>query len=669
MASPFSWRQSWVVKSFNPSVTDTHDLKPFELGFLNYDSCKTLGGFTQSPFVRFALGSPNADRKVSSHPKIASLIDTNRTVSYKSEKIYGKNLQPARIAKPSRAESNQVIYLGYDGLNECKSLDFKCGRTYMVNVQIIPTAATELTWPKGISDQVEITVKACPECGDDCIAPNLCGSVIDELVAKLNNSWVAPYVKAEKVITCCPAQTPLPKTLFEAYCLTLCDEGDALALARVQNQYKDKTVVRKSRKGTQSTYEFWQLASLGAPVDFSQTELIVPDCPTCDPGYTTVPATKALIVTIDNDGMDVLPAAQLAAVQAKIPTATAAIKLSFDGSVSVYAVNVPTTWVDPGQVSETLIQDTGVVTQAHCTLTTPILTAWTLCGSKYKVTRKLCLQLENPDCGGTPANELTEMQAAYANNPMVVAGTVALTEAGTCQSLFEIQQYCDNLMEDGCDTVGVAEFKDLVAYKGHVWSICPCEGWTVSPLGCPIPPVVVDEDCRCGIKFSGAMVDLTTSNCVFDPMNSVNYDAVRFEVSVYEILGPGNPVGVLYEPTAITKSRTPKYRYLSGEEVYREIIMYRMHHENEVYFNPRTNLKMNLTEAMEFGVDPKAFYYAVYIPWNRHGHSAEQHMGQQLAAEMCFYFAESDYSVMQQFLVAYNKYAVSAGVNLPPIQI
>ena len=628
MAFPFTLRKSWIVKSFNATANDTSKLKPFELTLLDYDRCQTLGGFTKSPNIQFAIGSPNQNQKVTSHPKIASLINTNRTISFKSDKIYGKSLLPARIAKPQRTETAQVTYLGYDGLNDCNSLNFKCGRTYMVNVQLLPSPAISMVWPKGISDQVEVTIKDCPECGDDCTAPNLCETVVDSLVAKLNASWVAPYVLAETVQSCCPAETAPTKTNFTGYNLTLCDEGDGLALARVQNQYSN-VVTRISRVGSLSTYQMWQLASASAPAAYSQSDLIIPDCTTCPSGYTAVTAKKVLKVTIDNDGSDLTSGAQLTQVQTKIPTATAAAKILFDGSVSVYLVQVPTTWTDPGAVAETLIEDTGVTTQPKCTLTTPVTTAWVSAGTKYKITRDLCMQMEIPDCGGTASSELTKIQAAYANDPTIVSGTVALKTTGTCQFSATLSQYSDNLMEDGCDTFGVAKFVDPVPYKGHVWTVCPCEGWTVNGSGCPVPPTTTDKDCRCGIKFTGAFVDLATQGCVYDPVDAVNFDPVRFEVTAYEVLGPGNPAGVQITDAPVTRARNPKRRMLSGNEVAREIIESRMWNENEHYFTPRTDYKLNQVEAMEFGVKLSSYYYQVIVPWNKHGHITNQHRGQE----------------------------------------
>jgi len=669
MAFPFTQKNAWVVKKFNPSVKDSSKLLPFELGILDYDRCDSLGQFSQSPNIQFAIGSPNQKLVFSSHPKVPHLSDTNRDVSFKSDKIYGKQLLPARISKPSKTSKPQTMYLGFDGLNSCKTLDFKCGRTYLVNVRINPSPATALTFPYGIEDKLDVTIKACPECGDDCVAPNLCSTVIDELVTKINNAWTAPYVRAEKVIECCPVVAAPDRTNYTAYCITLCDEGDALALARVQNQYPTKKVVRTKRVKTNSTYEFWQLASLAAPASFTQTAVIIPDCPDCPAGYTEIQSGKILDVTIDNAGTDVTSSQQLAEVQSKIPTAFEAVKISFDGSVSRYTVKVPLTWTMPGSpVSETLIIDTGVITQTRCELTTPVVTPWATCGTKYAITRNLCIQLELPECDGTAADLLAELQTSYANVEGLVANSLVLQTSNDCQAVFEIEQYSD-LMEDGCDTLAIAKFDPIRGFKGKTWDVCPCEGWTVNGNGCPVPPTVTDDECRCGIKFTGAIVDLSTNTCVWDPMDAVNYDHVRFEVSVFEQTGPTNPAGTLITDSPITHGTSPKRVFLTGQEVAKDVLKSRMLHGNEKYFFPRTDIKLNLVEATQYGVDLTEFYYAVHIPWNKYGFVSNQQMGMQEGQELTLYFAESDYGVMLQFLAAYNKYAASAGVSLPTIYV
>jgi hypothetical protein len=221
-----------------------------------------------------------------------------------------------------------------------------------------------------------------------------------------------------------------------------------------------------------------------------------------------------------------------------------------------------------------------------------------------------------------------------------------------------LEQINNACLEDGCDTVAVAKFDTLAGYGGAVWGVCPCEGWTVSAGGCPVPPVVVTDDCRCGIKVQGANVDLATEGCIFDPMDAVNFDPVRFEVAVYEVTGSNDAIGTRPVPGLTTwEARTPSRKYLTGVEVMRDILAYREWRENENFLSPRTpfGYKMAFAQGLEYGVDPYKYYYAVYIPSNAHGQHANATMGLGENKETVLYFAEDDYAEMLKFMVAYNK--------------
>lgn len=664
MAFPYSTRQSWVVKSVATNKTGTDTLLPFEIGLFDYNSCKTIGGFSFSPEIFIAAGSPNFGAKVTGHPRIAPLIDRNQSVSFKTDKFYGKNLLPARIGKPNKVAYPQVIYLGYDGVHPSHTLDFKCGKTYMVNVKLYG-AAISVVYPKGIEYGVNVTTPDCDSCDPTCTQPNICSTVVDKLVTELNRSWTFPYVRAEKVISCCNT-TALTPTYCREYSITLCDEGNASSLARLQAQYPAVKISIAGKVGTSTMYSFVQDSTAAAPAAYTSSDTILIGCATCPAGYTTVTETKVILVTIDNAGAATTDAAALAEVQTVIPTATAAIKTGFAFGTSSYVVNVPLAWVMPGAMpADTTIVDTGSTSPKMCTLTTPVSTSWVVGKQTYRVKRTLEITVDNPDCNGS---DLAEIVAAYSNIVNVVPGTVVLKTAGTCKSVYELQQY-SQCMEDGCDTLAIAAFEDLPRFKGHVWALNPDLGWTVSGTGCPIPPPTTTvDDCRCGVKLIGAFIDFDTKSCIYDPCDAVNFDQVRFEVSISEV----SPVGEAHmlKPvfTHQTQSNETGRKFLTGHEVIREIIEYRAYRMNETFFSPNKmeyGYKFSAAEGQQFGVNVDEYYYAVYIPYSKHGREVTQGMHMAERNELALYFAESDYSVMLQFLAQYNKYISSQGINLP----
>ena len=669
MPFPTSVRTAWVVKSVATNPIDTSKLLPFQVGIFDYEKHKIVQNFSANPFIYLACGSPNTKEKNQIHPKLKDLNNRNVDVSFKSQKIFGRELLPARVAKPSKENSPYVLYLGYDGLNDCKTLPFECGKTYGIRVYLEPSGGVGMTMPNGMNDLIYVTTPACDNCGDSCFADNLCQTVLDEAVNKLNKSWVAPYIKFDKILSCCPADAAVPKFLFKEWCLTLCDEGNGLALARVQNQYPGVKIERISRVNTNSTYQFCQPAADPTPAPYTQRGLIIPNCPTCPAGYTAQPTGKIAFVTIDNAGTGTTPAQWLTEVQAVVPTAIEAVKTGFQYGTSSYIVTVPVNYVIPATpLTDATITLSEEVVPVKCLQDTIFTVNWEDCGDKYKIKRKLCIQLKNPDCNG--ATELPEIIEHLSAEVNIVPNSVVLEKAGDCLSQYSVEQYNNACLEDGCDTLAIAHFDRISAYKGQVWAVCPCEGWTVDATsGCPIPPVSEEKDCRCGIKLTGGFIDMSTQACMFDVTDAVNYDPIRFSVSVVELSGTDQIGGSIPVDVDVFVAQNPKSIYLSGQEVIRDILTYRFSRDNEVYFSPQMPMgyKFLANAAQELGVDVNKFYYAVNIQHSVHGRISSDIRGMAERREITLYFEESDYGVMQQFLVEYNKYATSAGINLPAV--
>jgi hypothetical protein len=667
MALPYSTRTSWVVKSVTTTKTSSADLLPFELGIFSYGDNKVVQGFQQNPYIYFAVGSPNQGQRISSSPKVRPLMDKNSTVSFKTDKMYGKELLPTRVGVPKKTSQPQVTYIGYDGINDCTNLDMKYGKTYAITIHIYGSAAKGVFGVNHLQDTVTVTLPTKDSCDTSCTEPNLGYLVIDELVNKINNSWIAPAIRAEKLESCCDA-TAITKFNCQEYTLTLCDEGNENSLAKVQSQYPDKKISIKSRVGTTTTYSFVQDSALAAPAAFSQSSIQIIGCTTCPAGTTTTAAAKILVVEIDNAGAGANAAAWLAEVQAVIPTAISANRVNFAFGTSTYVVTVPTTYV-LAAIADGKVTDTGKTSPIICTQTTPVTTAWVVGAVTYRVKRTLVVTLDNPECSGT---ELTSLVASYSTLSDVVPGSIVVQEAGTCRTVFTLDQY-SNCMEDGCDTIAVAAFKDLPAYKGQTWMVNPCEGWTVSATGCPIPPATATiKDCRVGVKIIGGFLDLSNGSCIFDPNNAVNYDPINFDVSITEVMKVGEPGGMAIPTAPITVNRETGRKFLTGQEVIREIIEYRYYKHNEMYMNPDAfagAYRFSDAEGQKFGVDVNKFYYAVYVNHDKLGRQWNSIMDMSTKTELALYFAEEDYPVMLQFLAAYNGYAMSAGVSLPAIVV
>ena len=417
MANPYSVRHSWIVKSAATDGTSTQDLLPFQFGIVNPKTWKTVssGSFQSLNEVIFALGSPHTGQEGNeawSFPNNAS-----RNISFKTAKINGRNITGFRTAHPQKVVKPYQMIIGYDGLNPCKNLAFECGKTYGMHIQVYGTPVG-LTFPdKFVQEIIDITTPCCDDCSTDCVSENLCSTVIDEIVAKINKAhWISHFIHADKIQDCCPVESPVEKIEYEVYQLTLCDTGDAIALANVQNAYPTLKVKRVSRNGVLSTYEVCVAAGVGsenAPDTFSYTPITSLDCAECaNDADTLVPAydiwyvsTSAAVAS--SNAMETA----LGLAGDTIPDIGGVTLVSNQNGRFTYVVYVPV-GTEQGTLAAatTTVIETGTQTVGYCEAAAPVETEWTMVDdSVYKVTRTMTIQLEIPECNGTREADTTSL--------------------------------------------------------------------------------------------------------------------------------------------------------------------------------------------------------------------------------------------------------------------
>ncbi len=664
MAFPRSLRTAFLVESIAPAGVKMFDLKPHQLAIVDGECPNEVLGlptFRDFPRVTFALGSPNKGQDTTQNGTVKTFNNNlNVDVPFLSEPVYGHYISKAYVSKPNRNPKNYVAYLGYNGTNECEGMKLECGRTYALDIELIGRGVRSV-FGRDVREMLEISTPCCDTCGDECSNTVNCTAFIDQAIKNIYKSkLVGRFIKAEKVVSCCPAPPALVTTPYKKFCLSLCDEGDGSALARVQRQYQTASIYRKSRKGSISTYEFCQLGSLPDPVDFTQTSTVIPDCPTCVdmPGFTLVAGGQVRVVTIDNDGAGTTAAQYLAEVQAKYPTAISADRIDFQFGTSTYSVVFPAGFVPPTPLpTETTISPVQGSTSSRCVQDAPIVTPWSQCGDAYKVTRKLCLTMTLSDCNATTP-DLADIVAYYEGRQDIVAGSIVQTGTDGCKASYEIEQFNNACLEDGCDTIAVAQFDPIPSYKGFIWETCKCEGWTVDTnTGCFVPPVVDNPDCKCGIKFTTAFIDTRTGGCAFDPNDARFYEPVNIQASIRPI-GETNMCDPLNVPFKIMQY--PTFEELSGQEVIRDIILYRRYRLEKYYSPSEANAaKWSRAEGLEYGVDVDKHYYAVHL-----FHTVEQSTNMTRSnyaprEEIVFYVAEDNVAVLDQLIKMINTYIPS----------
>lgn len=679
MANPYSVRHSWVVKSVAGAGVNTADLLPFQFGLVDPETWETISaeGFQAHNNVLFAVGSPHTGQNgdnIWSFPNNAS-----RNISFKTSKIQGRQITGLRTATPSKSAKPFEIVIGYDGLNYCKNLAMECGKTYGLQLQVYGNAVG-MTFPQGfVQDIIDISTACCDDCDTSCVAANICGTVVDELIEKINKApWTSHFVRARKISE---AYAGLDRIEYESYRLSLCDTGDAIALANVQNTYPTLKIKRVARLGTTSVYEFCQLESASAPASFTSTAKFTATCDTCPTGYTITDAYDIWYVT----AADSITLASNANFDTALNT-TSAVQgytlMNTEGARKTFRVLVTagtaTTTPDAGVT----IVNTGTQTAAVCTSDTTVTTAWVLYDSDlYRVTRDMCVQVEIPECDGVREADsdsiLERVSELLADRDDIVLQTGELVVeaadpvATACRAIITLTQTNNSCLKDDCDTIEPAIFDNLPAVDGNVWTMCECAGWTLDAgTGCPVPPAAVTASCLCGIKLTGVFIDTATNDCIWDLCDYVNYEPVRFDVSFveYDEKGIAN-LDCTKTVAPVMKVTNATSIWLSGQEVLRDIIL-TGNYRDELYMaaNTHNGLRYRKAEGVNYGVDVDKFYYAVYINWNGEGNGRPSNTGGLGDRwELCLYFAEEDIAIRNSVVALLNGYTTSNGLNLSPV--
>jgi hypothetical protein len=651
MAFPKSVQTNWIVKSLAGSGKHTSQLLPFQLAIVDNETHNSVSiSDAQGRPVYLALGSPNQGQQ-RTNLKIDRLKDPlNSTVSFKSQPI--SQVSQIVLQKHDKDTLSNVYYLGYNGLHDCKTLEFECGKTYSFQVHASGRPVRTL-FGQEMTEIISVSTDCCPTCEEgDCDTSVDCSTVVDRLVAEFNdeNRWLSRFYTAERVMSCTTEADAPTKTQYEKYCLTLCDNGDELDLAAVQNSYPTLVVSVKERNAPYTTYEFTQLASESAPASFTQQPTIVAACDgTCPSGYTAVPSGYAYIVEIDNSQSDTSAGAQLTAVQAVWATATYAEKTNFESGTSTYYI-VSSAAITQGSGDNRIVSSLGA-TEMKCQLTTALTTVWELCKTGiYKITRDLILIKGVDDCSGTsgdasPSAELVALQAAFSDLTDVVADSITLDASSTdCLLKFNISQYSSNLMEDGCDTVGYTapQFDDLPTWDGFHWEVDPCASTDSG-----------NDDCKCGIKFTAVkFVDSFLEAPIYDMADFDERDPVMLSIGLLIMDGPEQSVCTNNIPDWIQTQRA-NFRTLKGRDVMKEIVMEGFYRQ-QPFFNmvDKENLLLLQREGLKYGVKLEDYYFAIRLSHNQvYNMNATNHFN-QFREEIVLFIHEDDVTLFETLRAA-----------------
>lgn len=630
MAFPKSVPTSWVVRALASAGVNSYDLKPFQFGIFDENTHQSLaaGSVTSRNRRRvyLAAGSPHQKQFTQGSKQERIRNQLNQDVTLRSEPVSLRNVDLIKFQTPKKVEKPNVYYLGYNGIDSCKTLKFECGKTYMFNVHVKGRPVRNILG-NDFNEIIQITTKCCDDCNTSCESGTNCTVYVDELVKNFNdpNRWTSRFFTAEKVISSDCAPT-LDQTEFVEYTLTVCDNGDELALSEVQNSLtspEDYTKVTvKERHAPYTTYQVIEaVTNSGQPANFTQQSIVLQNCSVCPSGFSAVAGGYASLITVDNE------------IFTAAAGGTTILKLSGLTNVTVTSATTVTTGANTTQyyiVSETEVSapDAGVVIDvqlgvvpARCTGPTTT-NVWAEGETFYKVTRDICLTVKVDDCdadadGGDAGETLDRLATAYAAYPEV-ADNLNLEDTSTdCLLRFTSVQYNNTYLQDGCDTYAVAEFDELPLFEGQRWTVCPCEGWTVNEeTGCPVPPADPSGCCQCGIKFTGKeTTEVLDEFPGYDYYQYLEKEPVVLSVSLYT---EENSLDICsYESPTWFQSQVATFRQLRGDDVIKYMIKEQFYNKipwlNQI---DKENQLFHIREGIKKQVDEKAYYYAISLYHN-----------------------------------------------------
>lgn len=388
--------------------------------------------------------------------------------------------------------------------------------------------------------------------------------------------------------------------------------------------------------------------------NYTVTTQTIANCDTCPTGFTAVPARDKYIITMAYNGS----ANALTTVQAVYPTAVSVNLLSYNAGQGVFEVMFAE-GATVTQVNNTTVQFLGT-TPVGCTSNTTQTYTWFLDSEAYKITRNLCMVKAHPECDGV--SDLTNL-IAFANGvDTYVPGSAVQETIGGCNNRYTVSQYNNALLEDGCDTFGKdgAKFDAFPSFEGFTWAACDCPGWSFDESGCPVAPETQGlQDCRCGIKFTGAYLDRETHDCYFNINHAVNVDPVTIEVSlITQDLDtcdlPNIPWTVVQYPRIVQGL---------GEFVMRDVVGNR-YYDNHIYVDPDQEMAKLFEKRLgyDFGVRPDQLYHHFNLVHESQIERDSFVSDSAIREEIVLYVEASDATLQTNLKTFLNKTLLSSGV-------
>jgi len=339
MANHQSFRDVFVVN--NPAL--------FKSGFADQIANQQLGIFEADPNkdqTAIAVPSYPANRVIQfiqGTPEVpTNLLGAIANDFKRSKPVKGKKIL-SFIGRAAERGQNQVITIGYDGVDTTKTISARCEESKTVFLKLSGGPVDQIwhTEGRGYVRMYSIFSGCCDDCGDNCadvsaenMANDLARQINNDPILNLGNRKSQTLIKASVISN---TVAPTPDGNCQQYLLTVCDAGDDTAIGLVQSQYPGSLVTRKSRFESTSIYELIQDSADAAPANFTNAGYtIISDCPECPAGFTAVGNNFAYTIVKADAG----DAAATAAVATEygIVGPESIVRVSYNFGYSTYIV-------------------------------------------------------------------------------------------------------------------------------------------------------------------------------------------------------------------------------------------------------------------------------------------------------------------------------------------
>lgn len=492
-----------VFVSNNPALYTsgpTDGLANGQIGIFVYDVKKdqvaVLPNYATTRAIQIFQGTPELP---------TNLLAAVSNESDRTKPIKGKKIIDWTGRKAERGQ-NQIIALGYDGVDTTKTISAKCEQTKSVFIKLSGGPIDQIfhTEGKGYVRQYLLNSGCCDDCGDDCaevsaeaMADDLIKQITNDPILSLGTRTGNKLFTAKKVTNDDPV---VADDNCQEYLLSLCDNNDDTALGLVQSQYAGSTIIRKDRVGSTSTYSLIQDSDLDAPADFSNEGLVlINDCAVCPSGdgYVSVAEGFAYKVT-RNDAGDATALTTIKADYDLTGPESASLLINQFGQSTYILVSATELTAVTGDTILYLGE-----TRNSCVLATPTTKAWVE-GDEFDVFNKTySITLRDSVCG---VSRLADLQDAY---PDLV---IAQDTVNDCVRIFTTS-VPSNCVPQDCPADFAPTWVAPDAFEGIEWTAATTTG----------------DGTAVGVIFETSYVDRETSEIDFDFWN---YDAEPMVIEI-----------------------------------------------------------------------------------------------------------------------------------------